>query len=91
MSETTRAELDTSGQAELRVTRELRVGSAVVEELVGGKGAFESGEEVLSGDTVSSLVVEGLDELVTIGAGEEGEEDGDFRDSVVGSTGVPRD
>lgn len=91
MSETTRAELDTSSQAKLGVTRELRVGSAVVEELVGGESALESREKVLGSDTVTSLVVEGLDELVAVRAGEKGEEDGDLWDSVVGSSGVPRD
>lgn len=86
VTETARGELDTRSKAKLRVAWELGVGISVREQVLKVQVTVKGREQVLGGDTVTSLVKEGVVDFVAGGAGQEGQEDGDLRDSVKGTT-----
>ena len=53
VTETSRGELDTRGEAELRVTRELRVRLAVMQKMLGGDVTFDGRDQVLRGNAMA--------------------------------------
>lgn len=55
VTKTAGGELHTGREAELGVARELRVRLTVVKEVLPGKVAFKSGDEVLGRDTVTCV------------------------------------
>ena len=104
MSKTTRRELDSGSQPKLRVAGELRVGLAIVEELLGGESTLEGGKDVLRRNTVtwgkksanrigkSNSERTGLvehDRNVLVRVLEQREQDADLRNRVVGASSVP--
>jgi hypothetical protein len=58
VSQASRRELDTRGHAKFGVPGEVGVGLSVMEELLGRKRSFQSGKNVLSGDTMTGFVEE---------------------------------
>ena len=69
------------------MTWEFGVCFTVVEEMLWVNVAVQSAEEVLSSDTVTSFIEEGVDELLWVGV-DECEEDTDFWCCVKWTTGV---
>ena len=53
VTETARRKLDSWGMTQFRVTGELGVGCAIMQELFGRESTFKSGEDILSSDTVA--------------------------------------
>ena len=53
VSKTSGGEFDPRGQTQLGVTGKLGVGSAVVEQVVGGNGSLEGGEQVLGSNAMT--------------------------------------
>jgi len=53
MSEASRREFNTWRETELRVTRELRVGCAILQEVIYGEVTFQCREEVLCSDAMA--------------------------------------
>ena len=53
VSKTSGREFDPGGQTQFGMTGELRIGSTVVEEVLGGDSSLEGGEQVLGSNTVT--------------------------------------
>lgn len=53
VSKASRGEFNSGSQTQLRVTRKLRVGSAVVEEVFGRDSSFEGSQQVLGSNTMT--------------------------------------
>ena len=53
MAETSGGELDTGSESQFGVTGELRVSLAIMQEVLGGEGAFQRGEQILGSDTMA--------------------------------------
>lgn len=86
VTKTARGELDTRGEAQLRVTWEFRVGISIVEKVLKVEVAIEGRKQILGGNAVAGLVEEGVVELVAGRALKESEKNGNLGDSVERTT-----